>query len=77
MCMVNIKVMVTMFALVCFIQLRWWRRRKIAGPVPSPLGVLCDLVTEVGQFTRGSQEKRFRMIDFQFGAPAMVTMTIQ
>ena len=26
---------------------------------------------------RGSQEKRFRMIDFKFGASAMVTMSIQ
>ena len=71
MCTVNIKVLVTMFALVCFIQLWWWRRGKIAGPVPSLLGV-----AEVDHFTRGSQEKRFRMINLQFGAPAMVAMSI-
>ena len=55
----------------------WWHHGKLEGPVPSPLGVLCELVADVGQFTRGSQEKRFRMIDFQFGAPATVAMSIQ
>ena len=45
---------------------------KIAGLVPSLLGV-----AKVGQFTMGSQVKRSRMIDFQFGAPAMVAMSIQ
>ena len=74
---VSINVMMAMFALVCFIRLWWWRRGNIAGSVPSPLGVLCDLVAEVGQFARGSQEKRFRMIDFQLEAPAMVAMSNQ
>ena len=77
MCALNIKVMVTMFARVVFIWLQWWRSGSSAFPVPSPLGVWCELVVEVGQVTRGGQKERFRMIDFQFVAPAMVAMSIQ
>ena len=55
----------------------WWLCGVSILPVPSQLEVLCDLVVEVDQQTKGNQEKRFMMTNFQFGAPAMVVMSIQ
>ena len=76
MCALKAKVMVTMFALVVLIQLWWKLRGTLASPVPSLLGVSCDWVVEVGQLIMGSQQRRFRMIDFQFIIPAMVVISI-
>ena len=41
-----------------------------------PHGVSSDWVVNVGQLVMGSQERRFRMIAFQFIIPAMVLMSI-
>ena len=52
---VNIKVMVNKFTRVVSDCLHWWLCGISIFPVPSQLKVLCDLVVEVDQQTKGSQ----------------------
>jgi len=78
MCVVKAKVMVTIFDLAVLIQLWCYLCGTLSNLVPSPLGlgVSHNWVVNVGQLIMGSQERRFRMIAFQFIIPAMGVMSI-